>query len=88
MHEDTEKSKEIARLQELEKNNTGTLKALVQDKKNLKSDLYTLHIAPPIGELAKFKTTTRLFPDKLPVSRSFRFPLESGHRGVWQTKSI
>lgn len=39
MHEDTEKSKEITRLQELEKKNTGTLKSLVQDKKNLKSEI-------------------------------------------------
>ena len=39
MQEDTEKAKEIARLQELEKNNTDTLKALVQDKKNLKSEI-------------------------------------------------
>ncbi len=39
MQEDTEKAKEIGRLQELEKTNTDTLKALVQDKKNLKSEM-------------------------------------------------
>ncbi len=39
MQEDTEKTKEIVRLQELEKKNTDTLKALVQDKKNLKSEM-------------------------------------------------
>jgi len=39
MQEDTEKSREVARLQELEENNTETLKALIQDKKNLKSEI-------------------------------------------------
>ncbi|UCD88440.1 MAG: hypothetical protein JSW04_08150, partial [Desulfobacterales bacterium] len=39
MQEDTEKSIEITRLQELEKNNTNTLKSLIQDKKNLKSEI-------------------------------------------------
>lgn len=39
MQEDTEKTKEIVRLQELEKTNTDTLKALVQDEKNLKSEI-------------------------------------------------
>ena len=39
IQEDTEKSREVARLQELEKNNTDMLKALAQDKKNLKSEI-------------------------------------------------
>ena len=39
IQEDTEKSREVARLQELEKNNTDMLKALAQDKKNLKTEI-------------------------------------------------
>lgn len=37
--DDTEKSSEIARLQELEKNHSDNLKALMQDKQNLKSEI-------------------------------------------------
>ena len=54
--EDTEKSSEIARLQELEKNHSDNLKALVQDKNNLKSEI--------------IKTKKQLKKEKIKASRN------------------
>lgn len=54
--EDTEKSSEITRLQELEKNHSDNLKALVQDKNNLKSEI--------------IKTKKQLKKEKIKASRN------------------
>lgn len=54
--EDTEKSSEIARLQELEKNHSDNLKTLVQDKNNLKYEI--------------IKTKKQLKKEKIKASRN------------------